>query len=43
MVKVPLGLKIEEEVVKNMKKHCIDADMDYSDYIENLVKKDLKK
>ena len=37
------SIKFNPELWKSVKKHCIDEDMDISDYLENLVKKDLKK
>lgn len=37
------SLKIDPELWKEVRKRCIDLDMDISEYIENLIKKDLKK
>jgi len=37
------SIKIDPELWKTLKKHCIDKDMDISDYLEGLIKKDLKK
>ncbi|MEK6843910.1 MAG: hypothetical protein AABX83_00635 [Nanoarchaeota archaeon] len=37
------SINIEEEVWKEAKKHCIDANKDISKYLEELIKKDLKK
>ena len=37
------SIKIDPELWKTLKKHCIDKDVDISDYLEGLVKKDLKK
>ncbi|MFX0009114.1 MAG: hypothetical protein ACFE9R_02260 [Candidatus Hermodarchaeota archaeon] len=34
---------MDVELWKSVKKKCIDADQDISDYIEELIKKDLKK
>ena len=31
-----------EHVVKEVRKHCIDKDMDISEFIEHLIKKELK-
>lgn len=36
------SIKIEPELWKKLKKHCIDKDTDISDYLEKLIKKDLK-
>ncbi len=35
------SIKINPDVWKTAKKHCIDKDIDVSAYIENLIKKDL--
>lgn len=35
------SLKIDIELWKEVKKKCIDLEMDISDYLEKLVKKDL--
>lgn len=35
------SLKIEEMFWKKVKIHCIENNMDISDYIEDLIKKDL--
>ena len=37
------SIKIEPEIWKEVKKHCIDKDIDISDYMEILIKKSLKK
>jgi len=37
------SLKIDPELWKQAKKKAIDEDLDLSEYIENLIKKDLKK
>lgn len=37
------SLKIDVDLWKQVKKHCIDEEKDISDYIEELIKKDLKK
>lgn len=37
------SIKIDEDLWKEVKKHCIDEDMEISKYIENLIKKDLNK
>ena len=36
------SLKIEPELWKAVKKHCIDEDLDISEYLEELIKRDLK-
>jgi len=36
------SLKIEPQLWKDVKKHCIDKEIDISDYLEQLIKKDLK-
>lgn len=43
MVRKTTSLKIEPELWKEVKKHCIDAEMDISDYVEGLFKNDLEK
>ena len=40
MTRKTTSLKIDTELWKKVKKHCIDLDVDISDYIENLIKKD---
>jgi len=37
------SLKIEESLWKKVKIHCIKKGIEISEYIENLIKKDLKK
>lgn len=36
------SLKIEEDLWKDVKIHCIKQGKDISDYLETLIKKDLK-
>lgn len=36
------SIKIDSQLWKDVKKHCIDKEIDISDYIEQLIKKDLK-
>jgi len=36
------SIKIDPELWKKVKKHCIDKDLDISKYIEELIKKDIK-
>jgi hypothetical protein len=43
MVRKTTSLKIDEEVWKKVKIHCIQSDKDISDYIEELIKRDLEK
>ena len=43
MIKKTTSLKIDPGLWKEVKKNCIDLDKDISDYIEDLIKKDLKK
>jgi hypothetical protein len=37
------SIKIDPELWKRVRKHCIDKEIDVSDYIEGLVKTDLQK
>lgn len=37
------SIKIDPQLWKNVKKHCIDKDIDISEYIEKLIKKDLRR
>jgi hypothetical protein len=37
------SLKVDEDLWKRVKKHCIDKDIDVSDYVESLIKNDLSK
>lgn len=36
------SLKIDPELWKEVKKHCIDKEIDVSDYVENLIKRDMQ-
>jgi len=36
------SLKIDEEIWKKLKIHCITEDKELSEYLEDLIKKDLK-
>jgi len=36
------SIKMDIELWKLVKKHCIDKDIDISDYLEELIRKDLK-
>ena len=37
------SIKIDPDLWKRVRKHCIDKDMDVSDYIEGLIKMDMDK
>jgi hypothetical protein len=37
------SIKIEEELWKNVKIHCIKNSKEISDYLEELLKKDLRR
>jgi len=43
MARKTTSLKIDEEIWKEVKIHCIKEDKEISDYIEKLIKEDLKK
>ena len=43
MARKTTSLKIDEEIWKKVKIHCITEGVDISSYIEGLVGKDLKK
>jgi len=43
MIRKTTSIKIDPELWKKVKKICIDKDIDVSVYIEDLIKKDLKK
>jgi hypothetical protein len=36
------SIKMDSELWKQVKKHCIDKEIDISEYLETLIKKDLK-
>ena len=36
------SLKIDVDLWKEVKKKCIDLDLEISDYLENLIKRDLR-
>ncbi len=42
MIRKTTSIKIDPELWKKVKKHCIDKDMDISDFIEDLLKKNIK-
>jgi hypothetical protein len=42
MGKKTTSLKVDEDFWKKVKIHCIEKGIDISEYIENLVRKDLK-
>ncbi len=37
------SLKIDPQIWKEVKKFCIDKEIEISEYLESLIKKDLKK
>lgn len=37
-----VGIRFDKEVIKRIKLHCVENDMSVQQYIEGLVKKDLK-
>jgi len=37
------SIKIDPELWKTVKKHCIDLGVDVSEYIEGLIRKDFKR
>jgi predicted DNA-binding protein len=41
MTRKTTSIKIDSELWKRVKKHCIDAEKDVSEYLEELIKKDL--
>lgn len=43
MERQTVSLKLDPELWKEAKKKCIDKDIQYSDYVEGLIKKDLGK
>ena len=43
MARKTTSLKIDEEFWKEVKIYCIRSGVDISDYIERLIKEDLKK
>ncbi len=43
MVRKTTSLKIEEDLWKQVKIHCATEGIDISDYLEQIIKKDLKK
>ena len=42
-MKKTTSIKVDPELWKKVKKHCIDKDMDISDFIEELLRKNLPK
>ncbi len=36
------SLKVDPELWKKVKKHCIDKDIEVSEYVEEVIEKDLK-
>ncbi len=43
MLRKTTSIKIDEDIWKEVKKHCIDINKDISDYLEEMIRKDLKK
>lgn len=43
MVRKTTSVKIDPELWKKVKKHCIDQETDISDYLEKIIKTDLEK
>lgn len=43
MAKKKTSINIDQELWKYVRKHCIDKEVDISDYLESLIRKDLKK
>lgn len=43
MVRKTTSIKMNPEIWKEVKKHCIDNDIDISDWLEELIRKELKK
>ena len=41
MVRKTTSIKVDPELWKKVKKHCIDKDMDISDFIEDLLRKNI--
>lgn len=41
MVRKTTSLKVDEDIWKEVKIHCIKSNKDISDYIEELIKKNL--
>jgi len=37
------SIKIDPELWKEVKKHCIDANLEISEYLEKVLRKDLRK
>ena len=37
------SIKIDPELWKKAKKYCIDKELDLSEYLEKIIKKDLQK
>lgn len=42
MARKTTSLKIDADLWKEVKKHCIDKDIEISEYIESIISKDLK-
>ena len=43
MERETISLKLDPELWKKAKHHCLDKEISYSEYVESLIKKDLEK
>lgn len=43
MVRKTTSIKVDDTLWKEVKIHCITKGIEISDYLENLIKKDLKR
>jgi len=43
MDKKTTSIKVDPDLWKKVRKHCIDKEIDISEYLEELIKKDLQK
>lgn len=43
MARKTTSIKFDEALWKEVKKHCIDADKEVSEYLEELVRADLRR
>ena len=42
MARKTVSLKLDDDLWKEARKHCIEKDLEYGKYVESLIKKDLK-
>jgi hypothetical protein len=42
MTRKTVSMKLDEDVWKKARVNCVQKDLDYGAYVENLIKKDLK-